>query len=121
MGITCNDIADRLANSGALLDKPANTPKDTYNPHYIVLAQWSPHTGAILNLQTYISKEHMNQELRLAQSKFTYIDKWTSNDQINYKLSDQFWINLGTTDAQITQTLKFQYAQYMGSHHKIIF
>jgi transposase-like protein len=63
----------------------------------------------------------MNQELGLAQSKFTYIDKWTSNDQINHKLSNQFWKNPRITNAQITQTLKFRYAQYMGNHRKNLF
>ena len=57
------------------------------------------------NLQTYINKEHKNQELRLAQSKFTYIDKWASNHQFNHKLSNQFWENPRTTNTQITQTL----------------
>ena len=63
------------------------------------------HTDAICNLQAYITKEHMNWELRLTQSKFTYIDKWTSSDQINHKLSNQFWNNPRIIDAQITQSL----------------
>ena len=79
------------------------------------------HMGAIWNLQTYVNKEHKNQELKWAQSKFAYIDKWTSNDQINPKISNQLWKNPGITDAQITQFLKFTSAQYMGNHRKHIF
>ena len=90
-------------------------------PYWLNGVPTCSHTGAICNLQTYINKEHMNQELRRAQSKFTYIDKWTSNDQINHKFSNQLWENPGTTDAQIALTLKFWYAQYMGNDRKNIF
>ena len=63
----------------------------------------------------------MDQEVRLAQTKFAYMDKWTSNDQINHKLLNQIWKNPEITDNQITQTLKFGYAQYIVNHHKSIF
>ena len=115
---------DQLAIDGALLDKPANTPgihTAHTTPYYLNGVPTSSHRGAIRNLQTYINKEHKNQELRPAQFKFTYIDKWTSNEQINHKLSNQFGKNSGTTNAQITHTLKFWYAQYMGNHHENIF
>ena len=115
---------DHLANDGALLNKPPNTSKihTTHTtPYWLNGVLTGTHMGAIRNLQTYINKEHRNQESRLARSKFTYIDKWTSNDQINHKFSNQFWKNPGTIDAQITQTLKVQYAQNMGNHRKHIF
>jgi hypothetical protein len=95
---------------GALLDKPANTLRIhmahtmTYQLNRIPT---STHMGAIRNLQTYINKEHKNQELRLAQSKFTYIDEWTSNNQINHKLSNEFWDNPRIPGVRITLTSKF--------------
>ena len=110
---------DQLANKGALLDKPANILKihtAHATPYWLNGVPTSTHMGAIRNLQTYIDKEHKNQELRWAQFKFTHIDKWTSNDQIHHKLSNQFWKNPSTTDAQTTQTLKLRYAQHMGNH-----
>jgi hypothetical protein len=61
------------------------------------------------------------QELSLAKHKFPYVDKWLSNDQIKEKLSNHFWKNDKVTNAQITQTLKLEYAQYMGNHTKNIF
>src|SRR5450631_3142170 len=105
-----NEIADQLANNGVLLNKPTNTSRihtAHTTPYWLNGVPTGTHTGVIRNLQTYVNKEHKNQELKWAQSKFTYIDKWTSNDQINPKISNQFWKNLGITDAHITQTLKF--------------
>jgi len=93
-GITCNDIANQLANSGALLNKPDNTPMihTTHTtPYWLNGVPTCSHTGAIRNLQNISLRNTQNQELRLAQSIFTYIEKWTSNDQINHKLSNQFW------------------------------
>lgn len=116
-----NEIVDQLANNGALLDKPANIPKihtAHTTPYWLNGVPTCTHTGAKCNLQTYINKEHKDQELRWAQSKLTYIDNWTSNNQINHKLSNQFWKHPKITDVRITQILKFQYAQYMGNHRK---
>ena len=92
-GIVGNEFADELTNNGALLDKTTNTPRihtAHTTPYWLNRVPSGTHRGAICNSQTYTNKEHMNQELRLAQSKFTYIDKWTSNDQINHKLSTNF-------------------------------
>ena len=121
-GIVGNEIDDQLANDGALLNKPTNTPHihTTHTtPYWLNGVPTDTHTCAIRNLQTYINKDHKEKELGLAQSKFIYVDKWTSNDQINHKLSNPFWKNPGISDAQITQTLKLRYAQYtLGNHRK---
>ena len=105
MGRIGNEIADQLADDGSLLDKFHNTLR-IHTAHttsyWLKGVSTDTHTSTICNLQTYINKEHKNQELRLAQSKFTYIDKWTSNNQINHKLSNQLWKNPKIVDAQIT-------------------
>ena len=80
-----------------------------------------PHHIEIFNLQTYIDKYHCEQELQLLKSNFAYDDKCVFNEQINKKLPNHFWNALGISDAQFTQTLKSQYAQYMGNHRKNIF
>ena len=59
--IISNEIADQLANMGALLDKPTNIPRihtAHTTPYWLNGIPTSTHTGAIRNLQTYINKEH---------------------------------------------------------------
>ena len=78
IGIISNEIVDQLANDGALLNKPMNTPMihmAHITPYWLNGVPTGTHTGAIRNLQTYINKEHKNQELRLIQSKITFINK----------------------------------------------
>ena len=59
-----NDLVDQLANTGVLLDKPANTPRihtAHTTPYWLKNVPIGTHMGAIRNLQTYINKEHKNQ------------------------------------------------------------
>lgn len=50
-----------------------------------------------------------------------YINKLLSNEQIDHKLSNSFYKAFDILNAQNTQTLKFQYAQYMGNYRENTF
>ena len=120
-GITGNEIADTLANEGALKEKHADTPHIHIahaTPYWLASCPTATRDGAIRNLHTFVIKEHNYREVRTTQHKYPYVEKWLSNDQIHQKLSNHLWKNNQITDAQITQILKFRYAQYMGNHLK---
>ena len=117
-------MADTLANEGTLKDKPETTPHIHIahaTPYWLATFSMATHDGAICNLHTFIMKNHKNQETTLAKQKFPYVAKWLLNEEINQKLSNHFWNSDKIPDTQITQTLKFRYAQYMGTHRKNIF
>ena len=123
-GIKGNEIAYTLANERTNKEKLTPTPHIHIahtTPYWLTSCPTATRDGAIRNLHTFITKAHDQQEVRLAQHIHLYVDKWLSNNQINQKLSNHFWKNNKITYAQITQTLKFQYAQYMGNHKKHIF
>jgi hypothetical protein len=123
LGITGNGLADELANEGTTKEKLERTPHIHIarpTPYWLANYPTTTHDGDIRNLRTFITKEHGNLETSIAKSKFSYVDKRLSNTQINQKLSNHFWHNDKITETQITQTLKFQYAQYMGNHRKNI-
>lgn len=102
--ITGNEIANQLVNIGTTLVTPNITPRIhvALNTSYQLNGvPTGTHIGTIRNLQAYINKNHQQKELRLAQSKFTFVDKWTSNVQINLILSSHFWKVHGITNTQI--------------------
>ena len=122
--ITGNKIADVLADEGKHKGKPATTPHIHIThtaPYWLASCMTTTHNGAIHNLHTFTNKEHWKQEFFPAKNKIPCVDKWLSNDQINHKPSNHFSKATCIFDAQIMPILKFQYAQYMGNHRKIIF
>lgn len=86
-------------------------------PYWLNGVPTREHKGEIENPLTYINKERKN-ELGLAMAKHICIKKWLSNNQINHKLSKHFMKAPSMSDAEITHTLKFCYAEYIGSHMK---
>ena len=95
---------------------------NTHCPHHTVLAKWSsnqcPWRSHLPPLP--IHKEITPQkQISISQNQICLRrDKWKSNDEIDHKHSNHFWATPDISDVQITQTLKLQYAQYMGNHHK---
>jgi len=121
MGIPGNEKADTLANEGTLKEKPTPTPHIHLahtTCYWLASCPTTTHDGALRNIHKFVTKEHANREMAIAQRKFPYIEKWLTNEQINHK---HFSKNKKISDAQITQTLKFRYAQYTGNHRKNIF
>ena len=106
-------------------DKPSTTPHIHIahsTPYWLASCPTTTLNGAIRNLNTFTTKEHRTHETELAKRKFPYVDKMVGKcNQINQTQCNNFWKNDKVTDAQISQTLKFIYAQYMGTHMRNIF
>ena len=91
--ISGNEMADTLANMGALQDKPDTTPRihiARTTPYWLASCPTGTHDGAIRNLHTFITKEHKNRECASANQKYPHINKWISNKQINQNLFNHF-------------------------------
>jgi hypothetical protein len=88
MGIPGNEKADTLANEGTLKEKPTPTPHIHLahtTCYWLASCPTTTHDGALRNIHKFVTKEHANREMAIAQRKFPYIEKWLTNEQTNHK------------------------------------